>query len=251
MPVTRAQTVPIGRDASGRDRGRLAPEAAASLTRVDAAIGRPLDVNSAWRDPVLQDQMYRAWVAFVQGWGPRPNHGRALPSSQSIHCRGFAVDTDDHALVKTLNKHGWFRTAPDEAWHFEYDRTRDQHLGQTAGTTTKPLATPSILEDETMFLKAKDDTLIRGTVPVIRKGYALAWAPGAGPLKVLSSAEWDLLEAQGAKAVSVDRSVLEKIIRSNGLAETKDYEPGGIPTGRIRYSVTETAYPVVQDPRAS
>lgn len=126
--LTQAQTVDIG-----HGRGRLAAAAAASVRRVDAQMRRPLDVNSAWRDPVLQTKMYDAWIAYVQGRGPKPNHGRALPASQSIHCRGYALDTDDHALVRTLNEHGWYRTASDEPWHFEYFATQDKHLGQPAG----------------------------------------------------------------------------------------------------------------------
>lgn len=119
--LTRAQTVDIG-----HSRGRLAPAAAESLARIDAEAGRPLDVNSAWRDPVLQDRMYAAWLAWINGTGTQPNHGRALPSWQSIHCRGMAIDTDDwQQLKKLLNAHGWFQVADDEPWHFEYDPTRD------------------------------------------------------------------------------------------------------------------------------
>jgi len=130
--LTLSQTVDIG-----YGRGRLAPDAARSVHRIDAELGRPLDVNSAWRDPVLQDRMYRAWVAYLNG-GPRPDHGRALPSRSSVHCRGFAIDTDDTGLGRVLNDHGWYRTASDESWHYEYFPDRDNHRNQPAGTPDIP-----------------------------------------------------------------------------------------------------------------
>lgn len=129
--LTLSQTVDIG-----YGRGRLAPDAAASVRRIDAELGRPLDVNSAWRDPELQDRMYRAWVAYIDGRGPKPNHGRALPSWSSVHCKGRAIDTDDTALGRVLNAHGWFRTASDEPWHYEYFSGRDNHRNKPAGTGT-------------------------------------------------------------------------------------------------------------------
>ena len=129
------QTVDIG-----HGRGRLAPDAARSLARVDAARGRPSDVNSAWRDPKLQQQLRDAYEAYLRGgpWAPI-----AFTPDTSIHCRGYALDTDDHspADVRLWNDHGWFQTVYRwvggkltlvEPWHFEYDRTRDRHLHDPA-----------------------------------------------------------------------------------------------------------------------
>lgn len=151
MYLTQSGTVDIG-----HGRGRLAPSAAASLRRVDAALGRALDVNSAWRDPVLQQRMFEAWEAFIAGRGPRPPHGRALPPSRSVHCRGMALDTDDH-LVAVLADHGWFRTASDEPWHFEYDPARDNHIGAPAGVEVTPTNPVDIQEDDMKLLYITDD----------------------------------------------------------------------------------------------
>lgn len=131
--VTESQTVPL----SG-SRGRLRPAAAASVARIDAALGRPLDINSAWRDPKQQDRLHAAYVRD-------PAHNPlALPSTQSIHCRGTALDTDDHtpAMVRLLGEHGWQQTVYRngklvEPWHFEYDPTRDRHRGDPTPTATR------------------------------------------------------------------------------------------------------------------
>lgn len=137
MAITYNQTVDIG-----HGRGRLAPSPARSIARVDAAIGRPLDVNSAWRDPVTQQKLYDAYRRYLNGgpWAPI-----ALPPSQSVHCRGFAVDTDDSGLRAILNRHGWYQTVFRwvngvytlvEPWHFEYDARRDQHINDPAPAGT-------------------------------------------------------------------------------------------------------------------
>lgn len=144
--LTIGQTVDIG-----YGRGRLAPDASASIARIDAQIGRPLDINSAWRDPELQDRMYEAWSAYIDGRGPKPNHGRALPSWSSVHCKGFAIDTDDTALARILNDHGWFRTASDEPWHYEYFEHRDYHRNEPAGGDAVPFPDTGS-EYEIMFI---------------------------------------------------------------------------------------------------
>ncbi|WP_417561874.1 M15 family metallopeptidase [Microbacterium sp.] len=133
--LTKAQTVDIG-----GGRGRLAPVAAASLHRVDAALGRLLDVNSAWRDPKMQQKLYDAYEAYLAGG---PWAAIALKPSESIHPRGYAVDTDDHspAMVRLLLEHGWVQTVYRwvngrwtlvEPWHFEYQQARDQHRNDPA-----------------------------------------------------------------------------------------------------------------------
>lgn len=120
----------------GHGRGRLAPHAAASLRRVDAALGRPLDVNEAWRSPEQADANYAAYQRYLNGgpWAPI-----ALPSWASVHCAGEAVDTDDGYnswAIGILNDHGWFTTVYRwvngvwtlvEPWHFEYFIDRDNH----------------------------------------------------------------------------------------------------------------------------
>lgn len=117
-------------------RGWLDVGAAASLVRVDADLGRPLDINEAGRTWQQQDAHYQAYQRYLDGgpWAPI-----ALPPGSSIHEFGRAIDTDDHVRhTALLNEHGWHQTVYRggvlvEPWHFEYDYTRDQHL--TEGNT--------------------------------------------------------------------------------------------------------------------
>lgn len=121
----------------GYGRGRLAPDAAASLARIDAVMfdawARRLDVNEAWRSPEQADKNYAAYLRSLNGgpWAPI-----AFPASQSVHCLGEAIDTDDWALVWLLNDHGWYQTVfrdgkLAERWHFEYFPDRDNHRYET------------------------------------------------------------------------------------------------------------------------
>lgn len=133
--VALGQTVDIG-----GGRGRLTPEHAASLRRVDAEVralvGRDLDVNSAWRDPDVQQKLRAAYIhyrTYGAPWAPI-----ALKPEDSVHCKGGAIDTDDHRdprIVRILNRHGWFQTVYrwengkrvlKEPWHFERFPDRDQ-----------------------------------------------------------------------------------------------------------------------------
>ncbi|KAA9105001.1 M15 family metallopeptidase [Microbacterium rhizomatis] len=142
----------------GYGRGRLAAPAAASLARIDAVMfdawGRRMDINEAWRSPADADEnarKYQAWLAFQRGgpWAPWAPIG--LPADESVHCLGYAIDTDDTDLVWLLNDHGWYQTvyrngALVEPWHFEYFPDRDNHrydTGAPAGETETdmPLST--------------------------------------------------------------------------------------------------------------
>lgn len=132
----------------GGGRGRLHPLAAASLARVDAqfrsAFGRAADVNEAWRSPEQADKnfaAYQAWLRYQAGKGPKvPWAPIGLPAKDSVHCRGFAVDTDDTSPGQMLiwNLNGWFWTVYRwvdgvrtlvERWHLEYDPSRDKNQG--------------------------------------------------------------------------------------------------------------------------
>lgn len=131
----------------GGGRGRLAAPAAASLARVDAAFrsafGRAADINEAWRSPEQADKNYRAYVAYRAGLGPWA--ALAYPAATSIHCRGYALDTDDTstAHMQIWNDHGWFWTVYRngklvERWHLEYFADRDKHRGASAAGVTTP-----------------------------------------------------------------------------------------------------------------
>lgn len=109
-------------DLSG-GRGWLRTDAAESIARIDAALGRLLDINSAGRTPTEQQEM----VDRMHAGGPF-----ALPVGTSPHEAGTAVDSDDLAHdehVDLLADHGWIRDAlhRGEWWHAVYSPERDRH----------------------------------------------------------------------------------------------------------------------------
>lgn len=141
-----AQTVDVG-----HGRGRLSPDAAASLWRIDAQLGRPCRTNSLWRDPVLQAQLRAAWLAYaawVGGYGPwAPVAPYALPPDQSVHCEGDAMDTNEYAdpaVDALLIDNGWIRTAlgRGEPWHRDRIAALDKHRGGPAGGGANPFPIP-------------------------------------------------------------------------------------------------------------
>lgn len=153
-----SQTVDIG-----HGRGRLAPVPAASVARIDAQLGRPADINSAWRDPELQQQLYDAWIAYSRylAGGPwAPKAPRALPPRESVHCDGEAADSDDWynaAAAAIWRDNGWRQTARvivngrpdpnrDEPWHGEHFLNLDNHRNDPAPAGTgKPITLEEIM----------------------------------------------------------------------------------------------------------
>lgn len=105
--------------------------AANSLWRINAQIGRRLDINEAGRTWAQQNAFRQA---YLNGTG-----SYALPPGSSIHEQGRAIDTDDR-LLSVMADHGWFQTAlgVGEPWHFEYDTFRDNHRNETAAGGATP-----------------------------------------------------------------------------------------------------------------
>jgi len=137
-----------------------------SIHRIDAQLGRYLDINSAWRDPQEQERLYTAYRSYVNGNGPWAPI--ALPPEQSVHCKGEAIDTDDNnaAMTRILNNNGWFHTVFRngvlvEPWHYEYDYKRDKFYGgQPAGSGSG--STP--IEEDDMYSdkdRERDNTTAR------------------------------------------------------------------------------------------
>lgn len=122
---------------------QFTPEAAASFRRLEKEIGRPVDVNSTYRDWDTQMGMYLAWTAWVNGRGPKPWHSRAVHPYYSIHCQGNALDSDDWrtpGFNAIAARHGWIRTAawdPTEQHHFEYQSWNDRHRFDPAPAGTE------------------------------------------------------------------------------------------------------------------
>jgi hypothetical protein len=138
----------------GHGRGRLAAEPAASVARIDAQLGRPADINEAWRSPAKADENYAAWLRYQAGgpWAPY-----ALPAKDSVHCDGYAADSDDWyraGPAQLWRDNGWRQTARypgttrDEIWHGEYFRQLDKFYGQPAGGNATPLPIPKPKEND-------------------------------------------------------------------------------------------------------
>lgn len=106
----------------GHGRGWLDAPAAASLARVDAQLGRPLDVNDAGR--TWQEQ-YDAWVKYQNGGNLALHPDNPL----ARHTKGLAVDTDDR--LTWIGEHGWVADIGGEPWHHEYRAWLDQHINDT------------------------------------------------------------------------------------------------------------------------
>lgn len=133
-------------------RGQLADAAAASLHRVDAHIGHPLQITEAGRPMWLQQQYWDEYQAYLNGgpWAPIA----AFPSDEAPHIRngGEAFDTNERN-TPVLNEHGWFHTVFRdgelvEPWHYEYQWWRDQHRNDPAPAA--PSALPETEGDSDM-----------------------------------------------------------------------------------------------------
>lgn len=111
-------------------------DAAASFQRVEKRAGRRVDVNSTYRDWNAQMRLYLAYQRDPK------NNPLALHPDLSMHCRGLALDSDDHTLMRSMGEYGWRGTVSSEPWHFDYFRTLDKHYGQPAGGDERPLPIP-------------------------------------------------------------------------------------------------------------
>lgn len=163
-------------------RGRATPQCVWSIHRIDAQLGRYLDINSAWRDPQEQERLYTAYRSYVNGNGPWAPI--ALSPEQSVHCKGEAIDTDDNnsAMTRTLNDNGWFHTVYRngvlvEPWHYEYDYKRDKFFGgQPAGSGSTPIEEEDMTPDQSKWL----ETLYKSHMAFDSAGKPLyAWSQAA------------------------------------------------------------------------
>ncbi|WP_288870889.1 hypothetical protein [uncultured Microbacterium sp.] len=128
----------------GHGRGWAAPDAARSIARIDAQLGRPADINEAGRSPEQANANRARWLAYeryLKGgpWAPKAPY--ALGADQSVHCWGGAADSDDWhdpAAAAVWRDNGWKQTAryfdrngrptaKDEPWHGEYFPELDKH----------------------------------------------------------------------------------------------------------------------------
>lgn len=113
----------------GHDRGWLNADAAASLWRVDAQIGHPLQVTDAGRTG--EQQAHLRWL-YENGQG-----SFAAKPGESPHEAGNAIDTNER-LVDILHDHGWRRPLAFEPWHFVYWPNYDNHINESAEDDMTP-----------------------------------------------------------------------------------------------------------------
>lgn len=121
----------------GAGRGWLDAPAAASICRIDAQLGHPVQITEAGRTYQQQQEHYDRYLAYLAGgpWAPI-----ALdPDTPSVHQVGYATDSDE--ADAPWKENGWFHTVYRdgvlvEPWHREYDASRDQHINDPAPTAS-------------------------------------------------------------------------------------------------------------------
>lgn len=114
----------------GHGRGILPQDAARSIARIDAAIGGVLQVTEAGRTYARQLDLYTKWINGVPGYNRALHPDDPLANHVLMDGRRGAIDTEavnwGQVTEAFLNANGWFRTASDEYWHYEYFFDRDQ-----------------------------------------------------------------------------------------------------------------------------
>lgn len=166
----------------GADRGWLDAPAAASIFRVDRAIGHPCQISEAGR---TWDQQMRFWRIFQSG-GNIALH----PDTPSEHQKGKAVDSDElQRFIALMEDHGWRRTVYRwvngvwtlvERWHFEYFEHLDNHINDPL-----PGSTPNPSEEGDMLIITATSSSADG---VIKQGHTYVDTL-TSPLTLLSAAE--------------------------------------------------------------
>jgi hypothetical protein len=209
----------------GGGRGRLAREAAASLARVDAAFGHPVDINEAWRSPEQANANYARYIRYLNGgpWAPI-----ALPADSSVHCVGFAVDTDDtsDAQMRIWNEHGWYWTVYRdgklaERWHLEYFRDRDKHRNDAAPAGGEATPIPAPVEPP----KRKKRTMINAAWRDRSDTIAVQAVPGGRVTALKDPREWAGIQAAtGAEYAQIENSEMQAIFDRFGKLESPAFD---------------------------
>lgn len=135
----------------GHGRGRAERSTAEAVWRIDADLGRPADVNEAWRSPEQANANRARWLAFQRflnggPWAPWAPY--ALGAEDSVHCDGEAVDSDDWydpAAAAVWSRHGFRQTARypgttrDEIWHGEHRDEWEDPAARVAVSKATPI----------------------------------------------------------------------------------------------------------------
>lgn len=184
----------------GYGRGQLRPAPAQSVRRLDVRLGRPLDVNSAYRDYDEQMKAYNAYLAYLQGRGPWAP--LALHPDKSWHCKGMALDSDDGPgyggkLTREIwREYGWLFEVTSEPWHGQYYTSLDRHYGEPAGGSEKPFPTPSP-DEPTTTTGEEDDDMERMVYVKAPDGRVWGIDTLRGTKRALQPAEWTAVRANG------------------------------------------------------
>lgn len=258
----------------GGGRGRLAPAPAASLARVDrdmrSAFGRAADINEAWRSPQDADRNYAAYLAYLRDPRNNPWAPIALPGDKSVHCFGYAVDTDDTsaAQMRIWNDHGWRWTVYRngelvERWHLEYFAHLDNHRNDPAPAGTNGTPTPkewdemaskddlrAVVAEEIRNTRTNEHFIVSYASQTDRNGIVLA---GFGYWHKLTAEEWEhfnWLKSNGGLTIFAglhiftpinDRSydILRDVCLNDGVAEGE----GGVTYEQVK-QLMESAPPL-------
>lgn len=185
----------------GYGRGQLRAGPAASVRRLDVLLGRPLDINSAYRNYDEQMRAYLAYIAYINGRGPWAP--LALHPDKSWHCKGLALDSDDapgynRGLSRdTWKEYGWLFEVKEELWHGQYYTSMDKHYGEPAGGNAKPLPTP----DPSVPLPKDVESM-----NIIQYGAAIYLA-APGFWHRFTGEEWDYFNRTVVPAIAASRGV--------------------------------------------
>ena len=174
-------------------RGWLNAPAAASLGRVDRAIGHPLQVTEAGRSRAEQQAHWDRYVRYLNGgpWAPLA----AKPGS-SPHEFGNAIDTNER-LVTLLAAHGWSRPLPVEPWHFVYNPNNDRHRFDPA---------PAGQEEDDMF--TEEDRKLLNTLAARMNDSVL---PNIGVIKPNIAGTIERLDESVLPTLTIMRKQLDRI----------------------------------------
>lgn len=183
----------------GGGRGWLTKEAAASIFRIDRAIGHRLQITEAGRSFFQQDQHWQKYRR--DGWPIAINPRNDPPS---VHQIGDAIDSDEaQRFVSLMAEHGWIRTVYRwvggvwtlvERWHFEYFIAKDKHRFDRIPTSGGSSVAPVPKEDDMpiIIVQKKDSRAGKAQMTHNKK---------ARPITKYENTAYRLAEKQDPKAV--------------------------------------------------
>lgn len=111
----------------GHGRGWAADDCAASIFRIDAQLGRPLQITQAGRTVAENNAMIARWDA-----GNRAGLV-TRPSTTSHHLTGEAIDSNDQTWLNTNGTpHGFLHDVPGDSVHYDYYVSHDTFVRGSA-----------------------------------------------------------------------------------------------------------------------